>query len=88
VRFLGRTGTDVRIQLYRRSDLAGVKARWQTFGAGVTADRFAVRGLPEGIYNFATVYRIDGKRRRHSGPRKVAIRRGATNEVSIEVSPR
>ncbi len=88
VRFLGRAGTKVRIQLYRRSDLAGGKAKRQTFGAGVKADRFTVRGLPEGIYNLATVYRLDGKRRVHNGPKNVVVRPGIDDQVSIQVPPR
>ena len=88
VRFLGPAGTDVRVQIYRRSDLAGVKAKWQSFGAGVKADRFTVRGLPEGIYNFATVYRLNGKRRSHNGPKNVRVQKGATSELSIQIPPR
>ncbi len=78
----------MRVQLYRRSDLAGVRAKWQSFGAGVKAGRFTVRGLPEGIYNFATVYRLNAKRQSHNGPKNFRVQKGAPNELSIQIPPR
>lgn len=85
--FLGQPGTAVRVQLHRQPDGAGGKAEWQTFGAGVKAGRFTVRGLPEGTYNFATFYQLDGRSKVHNGPKDVVVRAGAANQVSIQVPP-
>jgi len=87
VHFPGQAGTALRLQLARRPDPAAGNTEWQTFGAGVKDDRFTVRGLPEGIYNFVTVYWLDGKRRVHSGPKNVAVRSGSENRVSIQIPP-
>jgi Carboxypeptidase regulatory-like domain len=88
IRFLGQTGTGLRIQLYRRADPTGGKGGWQSFGAGLKGDRFTVRGLPEGIYSFSTVYWLDGKRQSHFGPKNVVVRPGADNQVLIQIPPR
>jgi len=89
VHFPASAGSGVSVRIHQTSDLAGnkSKSKSKSFRAGVKSDGFRLRGLPEGIYSLQVIYRLDGKRKVHNGPKDVVVRPGTDNQVSVQIPP-